>query len=191
MTSSDSDLFMSQMDGVTQLKHDKVTQTRSNISKDLSTFKQRQWQKSFEALTSQLTINDNIEFIQPDDLLSYKKDGVQSGVFKNLRLAKYDIEAQLDLTGVRLEIARKTLIQGLFDCHKKNTRVILIKHGKGEEGARKAVLKSHLNAWLPQFDFVLAYHSAQTHHGGYRACYVLLSKNGQAKLHNKELHTKK
>jgi DNA-nicking Smr family endonuclease len=49
-------------------------------------------------------------------------------------------------------------------------------------------LKSHIAVWLPQINAVLAFHSAQRHHGGTGAVYILLKKGSKAKQHNREIH---
>jgi hypothetical protein len=38
---------------------------------------------------------------------------------------------------------------------------------------------------------VLAFHSAQRHHGGYGACYVLLRKNAEKRQDNRERHARR
>jgi hypothetical protein len=45
--------------------------------------------------------------------------------------------------------------------------------------------------WLPQFDAVLAFHSAQKQHGWVGATYVLLRKSEKKKLETWEMHNKR
>merc|ERR1711916_308951 len=40
---------------------------------------------------------EHIEMLSTFDVLEYKRPGIQNGVYRNLRLGKYDIEARLDL----------------------------------------------------------------------------------------------
>lgn len=135
---------------------------------------------------------DDIEMVNPDDPICYKKDGVQEGVYRNLRLGKYEIHSVLNLHGKTVQEAASTLISFIDDCQKANIRSILIQHGKGVKSQpNKAILKSYLNRWLTQMDPVLAFHSAQPHHGGYGAAYVLLKKSEEARLMNKERHQKR
>ena len=49
-----------------------------------------------------------------------------------------------------------------------------------------AKIKSYVNHWLREIPEVLAYHSAQRHHGGVGAVYVLLRKSEQKKQQNRE-----
>lgn len=191
MSNSDSDFFLQQMADVTPLKQDAITTPSTNAKNALSNFYKQQSSKQVSLLNDALT-NTQVTFIAPDDYISFKSPGLQSGVFKNLRLAKYDIDAKIELQGLSIKEAQDTLINELTQCHRRNIRVVLIKHGVGKENTEQpAKMKSYVNAWLVHFPFVLGFHTAQTHHGGYGAVYVLLSKNEQAKLANREIHAKK
>ncbi|TVZ37768.1 DNA-nicking Smr family endonuclease [Alteromonadaceae bacterium 2753L.S.0a.02] len=128
------------------------------------------------------------ELLDPFDVLSYQKPGVQHGVFRNLRLGKYLIDARLDLHKLTVEIARKAIYEFVKDCIASDVRCALITHGKGAGRDTPALLKSCVNHWLPQFDEVLAFHTAQRHHGGYGATYVLLKKSDKKKQETKDRH---
>lgn len=133
-----------------------------------------------------------IRAIDPYDFISYKQDGIQEGVFKNLRLGKYPIEARLTLTQSTIEVAREALFNKITLCFKQGTRVLLVQHGMGLNSKPVAgKLKSYLNMWLPEFAEVIAYHSAHVSHGGLAATYVLLKKNPEQKLINREKHAKR
>ena len=70
-------------------------------------------------------------------------------------------------------------------------RCLLILHGKGERSTPRALLKSHVSAWLPQLPAVMAMHSAERRHGGSGALYVLLRKSERKKAENRERHQKR
>ena len=55
----------------------------------------------------------------------------------------------------------------------------------------RALLKSHVSAWLPQLPAVMAMHSAERRHGGSGALYVLLRKSERKKAENRERHQKR
>lgn len=135
--------------------------------------------------------NEQVELLNPHDLLNYKRSGVQAGVFKNLRLAKYNIDATLDLHGQHLSQARNTVYDFIMDCQQRRIRVVLIRHGVGLKSNPQAILKSYVNKWLRLLEPVLAFHSALTHHGGSGSTYVLLKKSDAHKLENKERHAKR
>ena len=130
---------------------------------------------------------DEVPWLGPDDWLAFKKPGVQNGVYRKLRLAQYPIEARLDLHEQRVEQARQEVWQFIRDCLRYEVRSVLIVHGRGERNKdRIAVLKSYVDYWLREIPEVLAFHSAQKHHGGSGAVYVLLKKSEREKQLNRE-----
>lgn len=131
------------------------------------------------------------ELLEPFTELSFKRPGVQNGVFKSLRLGKYKIDARLDLHKLNIDRARQEVFQFIKDCVTHDVRTALITHGKGEGREQPALLKSHVAHWLPQLDDVLAFHSAQKHHGGYGATYLLLRKSERKKQETREKHSRK
>ena len=129
--------------------------------------------------------------LEPWDEMAWKKDGVQEGVYRKLRLGRYPIEASLDLHRATVREAREAVFNFVRDAERHGWRVVLIMHGKGEQSATPARLKSYTQAWLRQLPAVLAFHSAQRHHGGYGATYVLLRKNERQKSDTREQHGRK
>ena len=135
---------------------------------------------------------EKVEPVDPYDHISFKQDGVQHGVFKNLRLGKYKIDFVLNLQQNKFEQARTLLFTHIIDSHQKGERTLLIKHGLGLRSRPfPAFLKSYVHQWLQQMPEIIAYHTAQPNHGGNSAVYVLLKKNQQEKANNRELHRKK
>lgn len=123
------------------------------------------------------------------DVLSWMRPGVQHGVFKKLRLGQYAIEARLDLHRMTVEEARREVFGFVRDCVRYGLRSVIILHGKGERNPDGiALLKSCLARWLPELDDVLAFHSAQKHHGGTGAVYVMIRKGDRDKQRNREIH---
>ncbi len=126
------------------------------------------------------------ELVDPLAVLSFQRPGVQHGVFKNLRLGKYSLDARLDLHKLNVEQARKQLFQFIIDCQENDVRAALITHGKGEGRETPAKLKSCVAHWLPELPQVLAFHTAKKQHGGYGATYVLLKKSDKQKEETRE-----
>ncbi len=121
--------------------------------------------------------SDHVEILKSNDILAFKRDGVQHGVYKKLRMGKYQVDARLDLHKKTIEEARKDVFQFIEDCIRYELRTILILHGKGDRNPeKKALIKSYVAKWLPELNGVLAFHSAQPFHGGTGAVYVLLKK---------------
>lgn len=119
------------------------------------------------------------------DWLSFKRDGIQNGVYKNLRTGKYPQEATLNLNRMPPRQARDELVQFVGDCEETNVRSVLVFFGHGESGV---LLKSYLAQWLPELKTVQVFHTALKHHGGSAAVYVLLRKSEQKRQENRERH---
>lgn len=135
-----------------------------------------------------LTASD-VDPLTAHDILSWQRPGVQHGVFRKLRLGQYPIEARLDLHRMTVEEARREVFGFVRDCVRYGLRSVIILHGKGERNPDGiAQLKSYLARWLPELDDVLAFHSAQKHHGGTGAVYVMVRKSDLQKQRNREIH---
>ena len=133
-----------------------------------------------------LTVTE-VGWLGPSDELSFKRDGIQHGVFKKLRLGQYPIEARLDLHRMTVEEARQEVFNFVNECMRHDVRSGLIMHGKGERNPdRIAIIKSYLAQWLPQLQDVMAFHAAQRHHGGTGAVYFMLRKSPGARERNRE-----
>lgn len=138
--------------------------------------------------------HDYVEKVEPNDVLEYKRSGVQDGVFKRLRQGKYGIESRLDLHQRTVAQARELVYQFVEDCMRNDIRVAIIVHGKGDrtpDPDSQAMIKSYINKWLRDLDNVMAFHSAQRYHGGLGAVYVLLKKTEKARLDDWEKHQKR
>jgi DNA-nicking Smr family endonuclease len=129
---------------------------------------------------------DHIDWLDPYAFLEFKKDGIQEGVFKKLRTGKYPIEARLDLFKTTTEQARVKVYQFLQDAMEAELRCLLINHGIGLKSTPKGRLKSFVSTWLGQTEEVVAFHSAQKHHGGLGATYILLRKSARKRIQNRE-----
>lgn len=133
--------------------------------------------------------SDHVDPLTAHDILCWQRPGVQHGVFRKLRLGQYPIEARLDLHRMTIEQARREVFAFVGDCVRYGLRSVIILHGKGERNPDGiAQLKSHLAKWLPELESVLAFHSAQKHHGGTGAVYVMVRKGGRDKQRNREIH---
>jgi len=109
------------------------------------------------------------------DELSYRAEGVQDGVFRQLRRGTYRVGAELDLHGMRANEAKHAVAHFLADAADRDVRCVRIIHGKGLRSKGEGpVLKQYLDGWLRRRNDVLAYCSARPHHGGTGAVYVLL-----------------
>ncbi len=188
---SDDDDFLSAMGDVRPIAVEK-REVLKKPSLDKATISLRR--QSAEAnLASQVDPLADGEVVQldPRAILEYRKPGVQHGVYKSLRMGKYQIDARLDLHRLSIEQARQQVYQFIRDCLSNDIRCALITHGKGEGRKNPAVIKSHLAHWLPQIEEVLAFHSSQPQHGGAGACYILLKKSEKKRKENLEKHQRR
>lgn len=128
---------------------------------------------------------EHVPRVKPLDTLSFKRDGVQNGVFRRLKQGHYAVESSLDLHRLTVVQARKEVLAFIRDCVAHDIRCASITHGKGEQRENPALLKSCVNYWLPQLDDVLAFHSAPRHSGGLGATFILLRKSAGKKAANR------
>ncbi|MFT7558308.1 MAG: DNA-nicking Smr family endonuclease [Flavobacteriales bacterium] len=171
------------------IKQDRRVSLNKNNLHDASQLIRRQ--AAVDEGESQDPLSDNaVPMIEPTDYLQFQRPGVQNGVFKNLRMGRYSIDAVLDMHRMSVEEARKALWRFIQDCVESDVRSALITHGKGEGREKPALLKSCVNHWLPQINEVLAFHTAQKQHGSYGATYVLIRKSDKKKSENQQLHEK-
>jgi DNA-nicking Smr family endonuclease len=134
-----------------------------------------------------LTLGE-VPVVAPGDIVGWKRNGVQDGVFKNLRLGRYPIEGSLDLHRKTVKEARAAVLAFTRLAQAKGWRSVLISHGRGERSPTPARIKSYVLHWLEQMDEVLAFHSAERRHGGAGSVYVLLRKSAAAREANRERH---
>jgi DNA-nicking Smr family endonuclease len=134
---------------------------------------------------------DHAPMLKPDDLIEFKRSGVQEGVYRKLRLGKYPIQAKLDLHKRTLKEARDEIVRFLRQCLRMDIRTVIIVHGKGERSNPPAMMKSYAASWLVQISDVQIVHTAQRYHGGTGAVYVMLRKSAEKKRDNLERHQKR
>ena len=127
-----------------------------------------------------------IAMVGARDELSWKKDGVQIGVFRKLRQGKYEIDAELDLHRLTVNEAREAVFKFLNTSRARDLRTLLIAHGRGEQSDPPARIKSYVAHWLKQTPEVIAFHSAPPNRGGTGAVCLLLKKSPRQREDNRE-----
>lgn len=172
---NDSDDFFSEISDVKPLKQDKIIKPAAQTS-DVNTKYRQKIAQSFGRKDENFLTDGEVEPVEPEQILSFKLDGVQPGVFKKLRQGKYGFDFHLDLHRKTVAEARQEVFQLLKNAARFEYRTLLITHGKGIMSDPPARLKSYVNHWLRQVDLVLGFHSCQARHGGTGSVYVLLRK---------------
>ena len=113
----DSQQFRDLIGDITPIKRDKVTDQRApKIDGPGLQRRRSEAQQEVGLERNGLASEENIPLLNSHDQLSFKRDGVQHGVFKNLRLGKYQLDARLDLHHHRVEQARKAVFEFIRDC---------------------------------------------------------------------------
>ena len=70
------------------------------------------------SVTTDPLMSAGIQNLKSNDVLAFRSDGVQHGVYKKLRMGHYEIDACLDLHRMTVEVARKEVYSFLNDCHR-------------------------------------------------------------------------
>jgi DNA-nicking Smr family endonuclease len=190
MTSDDA-LFLAEMDGVAPLAESHLrVRAESPEAPSLAQLARRQAASNAAKDNNTLTLGE-VPPVDPFDEIAFKRDGVQTGVYRKLRLGRYPQEATLDLHRMTVREAREAVWRFVHDAQRAGLRSVIITHGRGDRSETPGRLKSYVAHWLPTLPLVLAFHSAQRHHGGYGACYVLLRKNAEKRQDNRERHARR
>lgn len=119
--------------------------------------------------------------IQTHDFLHFARPGIQRRLMADLERGAIEVGLEVDLHGLSIDLARRTLAEFLAECRHRRVRCARIIHGKGRGSERQPVLKQKVNYWLRLYDEVLAFCSATRRDGGTGACYVLLRNPAKAK----------
>jgi len=183
--SDESDLFRNAMEDVTPLKDcSSILWLKSPAA---GSPRGQQWEQQ---LDNPLTVG-HLDILPVAEPLTFRAEGIQTGVLDKLRQGKYPQQASLNLLRQPVEQCRQALYLFMRQAQQDNVRNFLIVHGKGRHDTSHAnIVRSYLLRWLRQFDDVQAFCCAQPHHGGSGACYVALRKSDLARLDNRERHAR-
>lgn len=114
---------------------------------------------------------------QPTDLRLGEKAGLDMASRRRLTSGKYDIDARIDLHGLRQDEAHRQLINFVQSAALRDCRTLLIITGKGRQG--QGVLRENVPFWLkqpPLSGLILAINEATLRDGGSGALYVRLRR---------------
>lgn len=172
ISDEDKDLFRSQMRAVKPLQKN----TKRASSPDPKPV-EKKYNKAHGFIPSQIPLSDYIkETVLSETILCYSTPEVPSKRLYELKNGLIPWQARLDLHGTTIEEARQALNDFIQIQTQNQHRCVLIIHGKGGHLGKPPVIKNQINRWLPQFEEVLAFHSAKPKDGGFGAVYVLLKK---------------
>ncbi|MCM5703555.1 Smr/MutS family protein [Larsenimonas salina] len=118
--------------------------------------------------------------VRPSEALFFALPDLPWRTQQQLKRGAIEWQAGLDLHGYTLDEARSELETFLNEARRQRQRCVIVVHGKSRANtAGYPVIKSHVNAWLREMPFVLAFCSSLERDGGTGAVYVLLKKSGQ------------
>jgi len=169
----DIKLFRDSIGTVKPVLDDRVAPTRRPVS-PRPIFRERDETEVLRDMLSDLF--DPADMENGDELL-YIRSGLQQRTVRKLRRGKLSVDAELDLHGMTVPVARAAVAGFLHECQRRHVQCARIIHGKGLGSRHRApVLKTKVGSWLRQRDEVLAYCSARQYDGGTGALYVLLKR---------------
>ena len=167
------DEFRRAMRGVT--RHTPVE--RENRSRKLPRPTARQREADEADVLREMMEGPDPDYFETGETLSYRAEGVQERVLRQLRRGGYRREAELDLHGLNREAARRAVGEFLAQCQQNDVRCVRIIHGKGKGSPNSGpVLKRELDSWLRRVRAVRAFCSARPADGGSGALYALLRR---------------
>lgn len=130
-----------------------------------------------------------VDLLRHDEPISFKKEGIQTGLLQKLEHGHYVVESQLNLLGASIHQCRQEVFNFIREAQHHQLRSLMIIHGRGRKDDSKAnILRSYIVKWLNQFDEVQAYCSAQARFGGLGATCIVLKKSEKARQKNRERH---
>ena len=173
ISDEDSALFREAVGDAKPLKQDSVIAEKPKPSPHPS----KTEADNFAVLDEMSSMEFDGGLLERGDELLYCRPGVQKQTLRKLRRGQYTVEAELDLHGMTVAVAKKALSDFLRQCTVHSQRCVRIIHGKGLGSINKQpVLKNKLNQWLLNMDATLAFCSARPADGGTGAIYLLLKR---------------
>jgi len=173
LSDDDKALFRDAVGDVKGVNNDKAPDT--SIKPSASVKSTREDERSvMDSLMRELSESDLLE---TGEHLSFTAPGVQKAVLRKLKSGKYAIQAEIDLHGMTLSLAKNELGAFLTECQHRRLLCVRVIHGKGRKQADKAPrMKPAVNQWLQSNKKILAFCSAPANDGGTGAVYVLLKR---------------
>lgn len=129
---------------------------------------------------SSVIVADNLSDHAAGDIAitEFLRPGLNRMTLRKLRHGAWPIQDELDLHGLDIDAARRSLVGFLEGAMQQGSRCVCVIHGKGwrSEG-RDGILKVHTRHWLTQYAQVLAFCEAPPNSGGGGAVWVLLKNS--------------
>jgi DNA-nicking Smr family endonuclease len=170
----DIELFRTSVGDVRPVHDDRVTPHRRTVSP------RPVFRELDEAAVLRDLLSDHVDAadMETGEELIFIRPGLQLRTLRKLRRGQIVVDAELDLHGMTVPVARTAIAGFLGECRRRRIQCARIIHGKGRGSRHRGpVLKQKVGGWLRQRDEVLAYCSARSYDGGTGAIYVLLKRS--------------
>lgn len=109
-------------------------------------------------------------------------EDIDHRMLTKIRRGRLDVDARLDLHGMRQAEAQRALIGFLRRAQAEGAKVVIVVTGKGSTREDGGVLRRMAPMWLeaPNLrDIVIGFGAAARHHGGEGALYVRIRRTGR------------
>ena len=174
VSTEDADLFRASVGPVRPVQHDRVPPVHVQPA-PVARFRQLDDRRVMQDLLAEP--GDAVDLETGEELL-FARPGLQHRLLRRLRRGQFVTEAECDLHGMTVAVARRALAEFLRCCALQQRYCVRIIHGKGHGSRQRIpVLKHKVNAWLRRREEVLAFCSARSVDGGTGAVYVLLRRS--------------
>ncbi|WP_026971390.1 endonuclease SmrB [Aliagarivorans marinus] len=161
--------FQEAMQGVRQIKQDKISPERQRIKQKHTQAQQQKQRRAKIDQTSFFFSDEYHPHLPSEGPMRWHSDQCDPFELKKLRRGDYPPEIFLDLHGLTQQQAKLEIAALLVECQQQHYQVASIMHGHGQR-----ILQSAVPRWLAQHPEVLAFHQAPKEHGGNSALLVLL-----------------
>ncbi len=177
-------------EGITRMAQDKIAGSSPLLDKNTAKIRQEAATTDREQLELEAS-SAFVPMVDPNEVLSFRRSGVQPYVLTRLKKGEYIEADYIDLHGKTVEQAYDLVMRFLEHARREEFRCVLIIHGKGSRGPQRALLKSYTAHWLRQIPEVQAFHSAPAWKGGTGSVLVILKKGDKSRAETRELHSRR
>ncbi len=165
---SDKDVWQTYTKGVKRIKSKPVKKAAVKLKSEIK-----------KRTDSAPTLPDTLKTRRsPSPAVQVREVTLDRRVERNMRSGEIEIEAKLDLHGLRQQEAHEALQKFMLTQAGRGKRTLLVITGKGGVGG--GVLRKNFPLWCAEPDIaalILALRPAAAKHGGDGAWYVMLRKN--------------
>ena len=174
LTQEELQLFRDSMRDVRPMQYDGIEPHKEKKAPARQPFIQ-----SEEQSPNRLIVDpDHIPLLCGTEVLFFHRGGLQQRFLKKVKTGQIQVEAIMDLHGLTRTQAADRLVNFLETCRQQGLLCVRVIHGKGvNTNEQKSVLKSLVNQWLQQLDYVLAFTSSPPKDGGTGAVNIILKKS--------------